>query len=102
MRAPHKYAELIKAWADGKEIQWKNSYGDWVDTNPAWWLADEYRIKPEPKPDIEAYTKIDRWHSQSTASTKWRSISIDYLSGDNLKIVFDGESLKLKSAEVLE
>ena len=24
---PHKHAELIKAWADGAEIQWKDADG---------------------------------------------------------------------------
>lgn len=59
-RKPHKHAELIKAWADGAEIEeryigngdyegseWYVTNGDWSDTEN--W---EYRIKPEPKPDV--------------------------------------------------
>lgn len=34
-RKPHKYAEVIKAWADGKPIQFRISeLGDWEDYHP--------------------------------------------------------------------
>lgn len=42
---PHKHSELIKAWADGHQIQVK--YGsEWRDCQPCWHENDEYRIKP--------------------------------------------------------
>lgn len=49
---PRKHAELIKAWADGAEIQYR--YGNhWVDVScPAWLDSDIYRLKPVPKPDF--------------------------------------------------
>jgi len=48
---PHKHAELIKAWADGAEIQYFNNK-EWVDKkSPNWWEDNTYRIKPsEPTP----------------------------------------------------
>ena len=51
MGTPHKYAELIKAWADGAKIQWFNSPIDrWIDiATPSWNINCKYRIKPEPK-----------------------------------------------------
>ena len=50
---PHKHAELIKAWADGATIEGKWSGRFWeVEKNPAWDVDVEYRIKPEPKPDV--------------------------------------------------
>lgn len=30
MGTPHKHAALIKAWADGALIQYKDGYGTWV------------------------------------------------------------------------
>ena len=48
MGKPHKHADLIKAWADGAEIQYH--YGDygWIDTSyPQWWEFNNYRIKPK-------------------------------------------------------
>lgn len=50
---PHRHAELIKAWADGAEIQIKmfpNEQGDWEWEDvlaPLWYPNNEYRIKPE-------------------------------------------------------
>jgi hypothetical protein len=51
MSTPHKHAELIKAWADGAEIQYKNYSDAWEDTpNPSWMVDVEYRIKPAALP----------------------------------------------------
>ena len=43
---PRKHSELIKAWADGAEIEWFNHRnGVWeLIVDPTWW-GDEYRIK---------------------------------------------------------
>jgi hypothetical protein len=48
---PHKHAELIKAWADGAEIQYRyQNFIDWYDIeNPNWDVTKEYRIKPAEK-----------------------------------------------------
>lgn len=44
---PHKHADLIHAWADGAEIQFKDCAGDWNDIDkPTWCSNVEYRIKP--------------------------------------------------------
>lgn len=54
MYIPHKYAKVIKAWADGEPVQYKtNDEGDWKDFDyphmyPAW-NNHEWRIKPEKK-----------------------------------------------------
>lgn len=57
MNKPHKWADVIKAAADGKEVQWySDDKADWV-TKPghdaiAYWYwsgCQEYRIKPEPE-----------------------------------------------------
>jgi len=49
MNKPHKHAALIKAWADGAKIQYKEN-GNWVDWNsgcsPSWLQDADYRIKP--------------------------------------------------------
>lgn len=44
----HKHADLIHAWADGAEIEWKNYNECWIrDSNPEWRDDFEYRIKPK-------------------------------------------------------
>ena len=50
----HKHAELIKAWADGAQIQvFYNDIMTWggVD-NPDWHESLSYRIKPEEKQPV--------------------------------------------------
>lgn len=47
---PHKHAELIKAWADGAEIEVKTNMFGWATIDSPTWAGDaEYRIKPKPK-----------------------------------------------------
>ncbi len=46
----HKHADLIKAWADGAEIEVRNKIGgEWFVLDKIDWDADylEYRIKLE-------------------------------------------------------
>ena len=41
---------IIKAFAEGKAIQYKNKYVDWIETDcPIWAKESQYRIKPESK-----------------------------------------------------
>ena len=102
---PHKHAELIKAWADGAEIQKycnkpKNSQVNvqgfiprWVDEiTPSWGYGYEYRIKPTPKPDVISF-----------ASVTWIGSFVTLAVMDsNIKLTWDGETGELKSAEVLK
>lgn len=50
---PHKYAEVIKAWADGHTVQIRNpEHGAWnwedCDPNNLYWGGTaEYRVKPQ-------------------------------------------------------
>jgi hypothetical protein len=68
---PHKHAELIKAWADGAEIEFRTRFHNGEFSNwsfaesPSWDVSVyEYRIKPEPKPDFIA------WESNGCLSEK--------------------------------
>jgi len=46
MNKPHKHCEVIKAWADGAEIQYREK-GGWMKCNsPQWFEETEYRVKP--------------------------------------------------------
>lgn len=49
MPTPHKHAAIIKAWADGAEVQVSTNAGWYdLDSNPNWCDFNQYRIKPEP------------------------------------------------------
>lgn len=53
MPTPHKHAALIKAWADGAQIQhFSYVFGTWYDVmDPYWSVNEKYRIKPQ-EPDF--------------------------------------------------
>jgi hypothetical protein len=91
MKTPHKHAELIKAWADGAEIEcWNDSNNKWCEIKmPVWIDMTKYRIKPEPKPD----RVVQRW--------VFSDGSTGYCSQSNVQYTFDGETGQLKAAEVV-
>ena len=98
---PHKHAELIKLWADGAEIEQKPLKQDfrfWSNFDGIWSNGFEYRIKPEPKPDI---TKIFRLEAHAALGLRFQDHTEPLRENEQyIKIVFnDG---KLKSAEVLK
>jgi hypothetical protein len=46
---PHPHAEAIKAWADGKPVEWReNPFEDWKLIRE---IGYEYRVKPEEAVD---------------------------------------------------
>ena len=93
MKTPHKHAELIKAWADGAEIQLKMNAVQWGDCVDPYWNPDlEYRIKPEPRPDLTLFYWVSNHIVQSSSKVHIH----------NLTLTFDGMTGALKSAEVLQ
>lgn len=102
MKTPHKHAALIKAWADGAEIEvlvghkWVGVEENWTSyQNPFWYPDMEYRIKPEPKPDVRFQLRAD------VDGLKTYVRTAEHWERENLQLTFDGETGKLKSAEVL-
>lgn len=105
----HKHAELIKAWADGEVIEQRFTdrnfnYNNWESVkNPIWHdCGCEYRIKPEPKPDLVKHIHFD------ADSYEGKLFITDILEAKHshwdlhIKVVIDGETGKLKSAEVIQ
>jgi hypothetical protein len=108
MNKPHKHADLIKAWADGAEIEYrvkdgKLGWSNWKSfqdlerflTDP-WW---DYRIKPEPRPDMIFYGQLDE--PARGAFTLGTCFTRDHDVNDKVKLTFDGSTGKLKSVEML-
>jgi hypothetical protein len=99
MNTPHKHAELIKAWADGADIEfrWNGGRDDWRRiTAPRWDQDGDYRIKPEPKPDVVDYVFVGAFHRISACQLEWARET-----NSNLKLTWDFETGKLKTAEVI-
>ena len=122
---PHKHAELIKAWADGAEIEYKSKVdGVWCSTDGSNWEVDyEYRVKPESKYQsnicvhawyitglkhlVEAQGQRGVWSSDDYMRGLYNGLELALAQAEerapNFKPVFlDGETGKLKSAEVLK
>jgi hypothetical protein len=104
---PRKHAELIKAWADGATIErlWNDYNGrvsSWlIDNEPDWSEFEEYRIKPEPKPDV---FKNFMLVSHPLAGLKFSDVTgLPRKEGEQwIRVYIDGETGELKSAEVLK
>lgn len=58
---PHKYVDVIKAWADGYEVQCYNTFiQDWIDMNtPIFTCEYEWRVKPED-PNQDRILEIEK------------------------------------------
>lgn len=112
----HKHHDCIVAWAEGKTIQFRFRYhpsDPWMELpnvgNVGWHEEIEYRVKPEPKPDIVRYAcarfylyndlcEVGQQQNEISTSTYWTKTPS---GSDNLKATFDGETGKLKSVELI-
>ena len=101
--AEHKHAAVLRAIADGKAVQWRlnSTWNDYVDGHPGCPLycmdGTEWRIKPERKPDVVRYVNL---YDKEACVNRFHAIGADDLLG-TIKCTIDGETGKLKSAEVL-
>lgn len=101
----HKHADLIHAWADGAEIEWRSKQytsKKWYPNNsPNWDDDDEYRLKQ--KPDVVRNITVEA--TLKCGETCGEEFVQVFKSGKylfpNLRLTFDGKTGELKSAEVL-
>lgn len=112
-KTSHKHADVIKAWADGATVQVKGYYTDQWKTisdceTPVWHSELEYRVKPEPKPDVITYACIKgmcehrRPDVICSSNNNWNlDCRPSYTNKANVKFTFDGETGELKKAEVI-
>ena len=102
MKKPHKHAALIKAWADGAEIECLVQPSNVWELRecPVWSVDATYRIKPEPKPDVVKYMGFASDEGECPGYIDESHYVVNHWS-HQLKLTFDGETGKLKSAEVV-
>lgn len=107
MNKPHKHAEIIKAWADGAEVEFRAHFVErWQDASyPTWHSHYEYRVKVKVKEEV-LITRVTLHNTRVTLHKG--SLTYPYLSTNsdptydqkNLKLTFtDG---KLTAAEVIK
>lgn len=96
-KKPHVHAEVIKAWADGAEIEYySEEFGCWQDISDRftiWHKHVQYRVKPEPVVKyhgilqgvdyFQDFNHTTGFHASleavrvlSTESEKWKVIAI--------------------------
>jgi hypothetical protein len=89
---PHIHAAVIKAWADGHTIQFRDLKQYWVDcASPSFDTSLEYRIKPMPKPNVVKYAIL--------GIGDWDDARHPH---HNIKLTFNGETGNLVAADLLE
>ena len=66
----HKHCDLIKAWADGAKIQYKEN-GEWIDVvKPNWHPDYTYRIKPVLKYRVALMKYYDAYSTLTSQGTE--------------------------------
>jgi len=100
MMKPHRNADVIKAFADGRDCEFLgNITKKWLPISN-FRDFDTYsctRIKPEPKPDVVDYLFVSNKSDQDLVKLNW--VKFDTA---NLRLIWDGETLELIDAEVLK
>ena len=88
----HIHYDLILAWANGAEIECRSDGLRWgrCQPTPIWYSDIEYRIKPQPKPNLVREALIV--NSLSAGPMLYAASP----SEANIVLVFDGETNKLK------
>jgi len=96
---PHRHAEVIKEFVNGKECEYFDSLtkhwekiedlGDFV--------FDTVRVKPKPQPDVVDYLFVANKEPIYVPEINWV-----YENTANLRLIWDGETSKLKNAEVIK
>ena len=73
MALRHKHADVIHAWAEGEEIEFRGLDMDcWLPlkhTHPVWFEMTEYRIKPKTV-KREGWVNVYDYHDASIWSSK--------------------------------
>lgn len=95
MGTKHKHAEVIKAWADGGDIQVRSphSMSAWVDSNqPAFAETFEYRVKPK---------ELVVEKAQVVYSSVWGLVTYAKRVHSNVAFTFDPDTMKLIKVELI-
>lgn len=97
----HKHAELIKAWADGAEIQMKFLSKDWEEFDDVWTENEHYDFRIKPKLTMQfRYFALE---SHPLLGLRFSQCAITDCKPDTqyIKVTLDAETTKILSMEIL-
>lgn len=88
---PHVHAEVIKAWADGTEIEFRTPgcIAHWeIVENPSWNPDKQYRVKPQPVVKYHGIMQGTDGYEHMNHNTGYHAeLSHVRDQGDNWKII---------------
>ena len=103
MSKKHVHYDIIMQWASdpSKTLQYRYQDDPWrtcITSHIPWDEEIQYRIKPEPKPDVVLTGEI------RLGSGKYLEFSNikDFPITPNASFIFDGETHKLKDIKVIQ
>lgn len=103
MKNKRPHAKLIKAWADGARIQFKDYDGNWMDcwnNEPKWEEQNEYRIRPDN------FKVNDTLELYACTVGVGKDYCLDFTLtqhvSDNLRLTIDRQHGTLLKAEVIK
>ena len=101
-KTPHVHAAVIKAWADGAQVESRVGYGHpWAEAvSPVWYADREYRVKPAPKPDIHTVCYITMYRDQCKLHPTYADSPSRFVA--DVAVYFDGETGKLKEVKLIK
>lgn len=71
----HKHYDLIKAWADGAQIEYLTRSKRWYYVSvPCWDENTEYRIKPISKYQVLFYTHVNGEREYYVSCSKYSTV----------------------------
>ena len=96
---PHKHAEVIRAYADGAQIQWRQTdEKPWQDIDgPSFSNVYQYRVKP--KETIKLYRSVSLLDDDNNTISLWYE---ETANTANMVFFFEPDTLKFLGAEVLK
>lgn len=104
MKTPHKYADMIKAWADGAKIQQYSLQNEWGDVDCPFWDEGIFRVKPENLPDVvepwSIYINLNYRMESVRMRSSGKAMGPSWLA--DVVLTWDGNTGKLKEIKLLE
>lgn len=93
MKKPHKHAEVIKAWADGAEVEIQHEDdGTWgLVTNPAFQSRGQYRVYDPLREYKEAFLRGETVEVYCRSVDKWEPLIYTTIVDVNMKWAFIAE-----------